>query len=324
MALRWIAIGTLAFGCTTRSPAIRLAANGSTSRLAVDATHVYWIAEADAFTGHILYRVPKVGGPATALAEVALPATGPATALAVSSTGVYAATPLGVVSAPIDGGAPTVLASPGGVPGSLAIDSTNAYFLSQIGTECEAPSLALLKVPLAGGAATVLATGVKVGSPLAVDAANAYFVSVFWHSDCNLTTEFVNAIPSAGGTATTLSDPLVGWVDDFAIDGTSAYWIDNQYADGIEALYIVKRALAGGAPSILAVDEPPPPYSATPIAVDAKRVYWSDGASLRAVPTGGGGAVELVLFVGATYGIVADGDALYWNALDGVWKLPLD
>jgi hypothetical protein len=132
--------------------------------IAVDGTSVYWT---DTGLSAVM-KVPLAGGIATTL--VSAPAGSLPTVITVDATNVYwMDEELSLMTVPIDGGAPALLASGGGF--GIAVDATNVYW-TNVAAET------LTKMPLVGGAITTLATGVFPSGGIAVDAKNVYWTEV--------------------------------------------------------------------------------------------------------------------------------------------------
>jgi hypothetical protein len=113
---------------------------------------------------------------------------------------------------PLDGGAPTTLASGQTAPTGTALDGTSVYWVNNDSSEGSSPNGAVKKVSKSGGAPTTLASGLlTIQSMIAVDA-----TSVYW------TGEGVFMVPVDGGAPTTLwaGDSYAG----VAVDATSVYW----------------------------------------------------------------------------------------------------
>jgi hypothetical protein len=122
-------LATPSGGGTTRT--LAQIVNGGFVAIAVDGTSVYWTA------GDGVYAVPRVGGPATALAT----GNRPLGTIAIDDANVYWTTvPAGcngsctgtIAKVPKGGGAMTTLISglsyPGGIAGGLAVDATSVYW----------------------------------------------------------------------------------------------------------------------------------------------------------------------------------------------------
>jgi hypothetical protein len=187
--------------------------------VAVDGTSVYWINVQGGAAGS-LNKVPIGGGavvtlvPQVAGAEIGagnLPNT-----ITVDATSVYFLTtgengnPSQVLSVPVGGGQPTVLASEPGEILAIAIDSTNVYY---------EPSNVLKSVPLNGGPPAVLATvtGSGGGWAIAPNGANVYVLN----SD-------VYSVPVGGGSASLIvssGSESGDWLA-MAVDSTQVFWTD--------------------------------------------------------------------------------------------------
>jgi hypothetical protein len=210
--------------------------------LAVDSTSVYFT------SGTSVIRLPLGGGPSTTLAgcpcdppnpvpsniAVAGPIVYWTNSYAVSGDGPEAPFTGSVMMAPLDGGAPTIIASAQDFPVGIVADSTNIYWVNtglcgEYGGSC---SGSVMRLSLSGGAATTLASGQSLCAGLAVDSKNVYWGT----ADTNAVppTGWVMAVPIAGGTATTLTSAQ-GPVQDIAVDSTSVYWTTGcslELADG--------------------------------------------------------------------------------------------
>ena len=101
---------------------------------------------------------------------------------------------------------------------------------------------------------------------------HAYFVAN--HPSSNVSQ--IKRVPLAGGNAVTLatSPGFVG-LRDIATDGSYLYWADTK---GLQ-----KMAITGGAVKTLVAG-----YNVSSVAVDATRVFYSDGQWLRSVSKSGG------------------------------------
>ena len=101
---------------------------------------------------------------------------------------------------------------------------------------------------------------------------HAYFVANYPSSNVSR----IKRVPLAGGSAVTLatSPGFVG-LRDIATDGVNLYWADTK---GLQ-----KMAIGGGAVTTLVAG-----YNVSSVAVDATRVYYSDGQWLRSVVKTGG------------------------------------
>jgi hypothetical protein len=260
-----------------------------------------------------------------------------AVGIAIDSTRVYwtnGVKPGGsVLSAPLDGGAPTVLASGQEQPSGIAVNATNVYWTTLEG---------VMTVPLGGGPVTSIGPVSGGGSLLAIAVDNA---RIYWTEENACTTTGCGAIlsvsleggpvttlasgqalspggglaadgthvfwatgggimvaPALGGAPTTLA-PVSAWVENIAVDAASVYWMDS---GGI----LAKVPVTGGAVTTLATSR----GVNGALAVDATNVYWIDHA-VMSVPLGGGAATTLfALADDAAIGVMAVGaTSLYWT-----------
>jgi hypothetical protein len=256
--------------------------------LAVANGSVYWTGIGP--TSFVVFRSPLAEQTPTIVADVSMGPTDTVwlRGIAVDDAAVYLAAGCAgeVWRAPLDGGAPTLLATDHGCVHGVAVDRENVYF-----TVAGELAGAVWKVPIAGGSATSLAGAetmfAECGEAIAVTATDVY-----WTDPCAAGT--LSKVPIAGGAVTVLG---VG-SEAVTVDDTNVYW---------EALGSIRsQPLAGGMSRVIApttASQGAPVYG---IAVDGSDVYWSQGPSrgagtiLRAPIAGGTPtAVASVPFVGA-------------------------
>jgi hypothetical protein len=315
----------LAAGCASAPHGTTLASGRFPWGIAVDGQYVYWV-NADSGQSSIM-RVPKGGGTPITIASSQLNAV----AVAVDSSAVYWANagtstcaPSGactsngdgaVLRAPLTGGAPTTLASGQHVPVSIAVDSTNAYFIDE-GTAVYDSSIAdgsVVKVPLGGGAPVTLATGYSYPGALAIDKANVY-----WTAPDSLGKGTVFKVPIAGGTIVTLATGFWAWDIQtggstvptlIATDGNDVYWVTAN-VDGAGAK-VMKVAVSGGLATELGSFQ----GQLSTLALDSAALYWTDERSFVKVLLAGGSPTTFDTGEGTPDpgGLVVDSTNLYWT-----------
>ena len=231
--------------------------------------------------------------------------------LAIDATNVYwvnagpSSPPSGTVMKVAKGGGVAItLASGQNFPRSIAVDTTSVYWGG-------GGVLGLMKTPTGGGSSTTLVP-LALASAIARDAVNVYWTSLN-------TPNSVEKVPLGGGTPTTIA-PAQNLPFGIAVDGTSAYWANNEGA--LDAGAVLKAPLGGGSVTTLASAAGP-----WGIAVDANNVYWANtgnGTVVR-VPVGGGAPTTLASGSGA-FSITVDAANVYWTSganPGAVMKVPL-
>lgn len=277
-------------------PVVLAEAAGNPHAIAVDGTHVYWT-HWDA--GEIM-KAPIAGGAPVVIAESCS-----TPGIAVSGTNVYwtcspysgveDAVPMGVYSAPLDGGTP-VLLSTGGLedPVGLAVDATSVY----VGDD-----YAVKKVPLEGGAAEELALG-SGSRRVRVDGTHVYWT--------NADASSVRKVPIEGGESVALA---TGYFEshEVVLDATHVYWTTPGEGPSVGSVNKVPKE--GGVPVALATGQPSPYY----IALDDTHVYWvnTSAGEIRRVPIDGGEAAVVISGVSPN-DLAVDGTSIYWTDASGL------
>ncbi|WP_437736144.1 hypothetical protein [Sorangium sp. So ce1335] len=245
-------------------------------------------------------RAPIAGGAPVVLADSC-----PSYGIAVSATHVYwtcspdsgleMAVPVGVYSAPLDGGTP-LLRSTAGLedPVGLALDATSIYV---------GDNHAVKKLPLLGGAAEELARG-SGSRRVSVDETHVYWT--------NADASSIRKVPIEGGESVALA---TGYFEshEVVLDATHVYWTTPGEGPGVGSVNKVPKE--GGTPVALATDQPSPYY----IALDETHVYWvnTSAGEIRRVPIDGGEPVVVISGVSPN-DLAVDGTSIYWTDVGGL------
>ena len=220
-------------------------------------------------------------------------------AIGVDAENVYWADSTGVRSVPLGGGVPTTLFSGSTDAEGIAVDDTRVYWTDRVaGT--------VMSVPRAGGAPTMLVSGGRDAMGIAVAGSRAFWASGQPGS--------IATVPVAGGTGTTLANNQNA-PQQIAIDALNVYWTDNGAGSTLGS--VMEVPLAGGAPITLATGQ----VDAVGIAVASVKgagtyVYWVNGAAgtLMATPAiGGFPPIELASGLGQPERIAVGEASLYWT-----------
>lgn len=275
-----------------------------TREMILDGTAAYWSDRSTSNTMSyptFLNRVSLDGGPSQTLWSEQTTGIG---ALALQGSSLYFVTAEGIISLPLAGGAPVILAPPTYVD-SLVADATNLYWISEHD---------VMKMPLVGGEPVTLAS--SLGSPrsLTLDATHLYWANVGTLDTSKPSADgSIMMLPMSGGVPTTLAsaqdDPR-----NIVVDRSSVYWGTSTA--------IMKVALPGGTPTILVSGAERPC-----LAVDDAHVYWTNalsstsGGSVWKVPREGGTPTKLAVAQSYPGTIAVDATSVYWLTTETVMKL---
>ncbi len=323
--LRTLALA-LVFGCAGEHASTLAVEQGLPWGIALDASFVYWVN-----VGGTVKKVAKEGGTPIVIASgqvsptsIAIDAndvywTNSGTSSCSSVTGACTSNADGtIMSVPLAGGTPTVVAGGQRTPVSIAVDAVNAYFVDEGTGVYNSPDTdgSVMKVPIGGGTPTALATGLSYPGALAIDA-----TSVYWTVLNPDLTGTLMKVAIAGGAVTTLATGWWGWEIQtgdgtipqlIAADGTSVYWVTGNI-NGAKA-QIMKVATSGGPTTSLSSIQ----SEFTTLALDATHLYWTDGGNFLSLLTAGG--VPTTFATGEAPqepgGLALDATNVYWT--DGI------
>jgi hypothetical protein len=225
-----------------------------------------------------------------------------------------------IVSIPLAGGTPRVLASDQDSPLAIAVDDSAIYWTAGGVTTIDGGTSdgVVLSMPLDGGTPTPLVSG--LGMPTAIAVHDGVVAFSAYTSSGNA----IGTVPSTGGTRSILAaEP--GPVPSIALDDTHVYWVqvsttgtNASNSDGP----ILSLPLAGGTPLGLVGPRSIPEK----IVLLGSTLFWSElgsgpapnyGGGIWSVPVGGGAAspVQAPLAVAGPFAI--DGAHLAFSDLVG-------
>jgi hypothetical protein len=200
-----------------------------------------------------------------------------------------------VVSAPLAGGRPTILATTVGPPVAIVADSRNAYFVDRDG---------LKGVSLAGG--PVFSIAKQTPLTLAVVGPNLVLADFFGGN--------VYQIPTTGGGLSVLATQQSPLYPTACAPGLC--WLNAELQSGE-----IVRLSDAGAPTILAksgvLNEP------HGLAFDGTSFFVTSGAAigyLTKVP-GAGGAVTQIAMGGGITSVAVDESCVYWSSFAGIFSI---
>jgi len=228
------------------------------------------------------------------------------TSIAVNAAGIYWLSNVGLMKAPLCGGAATVLvpSTPAFLPltGQIAVDSMDLYF----GGGCMSGAAgcggweSAMKVSIDGGAPVAIApTGITFGVRL-------YAGALYWlHAGVGVETVGL----SGGAPSTVVAGPALG--NGLAVSAAGIFWADP--GNGT----LMRTPLAGGPPTVLVTGVSTPGW----IIADDGNVVWAEESPsdssvhlLRTVPATGG--TPLTLAEGIIGNLATDGVNVYWTDHD--------
>ena len=259
---------------------------------AVNDTYVFWCANST------LMRVEKAGGTPTTLVTFSNRPGG----LSADADSVYwddyDNSNASVMKVSVTGGTPVALTSGQVFPGALALDESSVYWVNS-GSGNSTGSV--MKVTKDGNAPVTLASGLVTGGAVAVDA-----TSVYWEEGGY--TAPISKVALGGGAPAVLANAQT--LEDMcgiALDANNVYWMERWNAGSFGGLY--KVAKGGGTVVKVVTGETTPCLAG----VDATDAYWTNSSGVRRVSLNGGTPVTAIS--GPLSGFAMDATRLYW--LDG-------
>ena len=199
---------------------------------------------------------------------------------------------------PLDGSAPTQLASRVLCPTQLEADGTYVYWRSN----CQPGTIA--RVPIVGGEVDTLVSnlGASPGSfeSFAGDASHLYFSAR--HGDNSV---WIHRVPRAGGK-----------VDSLVRSNSTAFDVHDDelyFEDAINGV-IARMSVGGGSATVVAPDAVSMSPGSTDLQIVGETIYFANGAAILSVPVSGGQLVTRATRQGLPVRLTPDGSSLwvYW------------
>ena len=303
-------------------------------QLAVDGTNVYWTDEIASDAGGNVGRVMKIavgGGTPTEIARY--PADQSTGWIGVDATSIYWAVKgttiadRGIWKAPIAGGAPVQIYSPGNYVNGTTCDPLQVTLgTANLAFKLDGPSI-VGAVPIGGGPTTDLtpdiAKGMIYAQGIGADSTYAYFQS----GGSSFTDGVIRKSPfGSDAWPTDIVKPDDGGIaqyvsgfGDLVVSGGNLYWGNNQN----ETLF--KVAVNGGTPTAIATG--PKAGNIAHLAVDGTNAYWIPSpfnpSIVMKVSVNGGAASTLATGSSTeTYAspIAVDATSVYWFSPPHLYK----
>jgi hypothetical protein len=227
-----------------------------------------------------------------------------------------------IMAAPIEGGAPVVLATGQVGAWGIAVSGGDLYWTRSIPFAVDAGTVQ--RMPLDGGTPETIASSQANPQDIATDGVRVYWADVNAIGPNGPLPGAIVSAPLDGGAPTTLASGQTQPLG-VAVHGGSLYWVTS------ESLMAV--ALDGGAPVTLA-SLPPEPTSpgismSLELVLDSRDAYWvsdqnasTQGGVFR-VPLSGGTFVTLAGTDGA-YSVATDGTTVYAASSTNLVRVPVD
>jgi hypothetical protein len=198
---------------------------------------------------------------------------------------------------------PVTIASGQALPRTIAVDGSAVYW-ANFNRDT------IMRMPF-GGVPVPIVSATGVGF-FAIDG-----TSVYWTDGSG---GRVMRTPLDGGPPVVLAAGQPG-PGEIAVNATDAYWLNNGVSQcGVRGT-IMKVALAGGTPEVIAELD-----LARVLALDATSVYWTNFNTVRKAPLGGGPATTLGVDPAgyAINDLTVDATSVYWPSRTAIMKLPIE
>lgn len=293
-----------------------------------------------------IVKVPVTGGTLVALADPGI-TTGCTRGIDADLSNVYWIDDQTVRSVSVNGGAVTTLTTGLNAGVSIAVGSTDVFWIEHLCCSGGYPSR-ISRVPIGGGPISIVTDGMFGAHTLSLDS-----VALYWGEGKNLPSGMgrIAKAPIIGGQNTTVldgiandSDPMfaVGDTAAFVVDGATIkkvsldggllvdrlYWnlalsipsrpvTDGSFVYFVTGFFeLIKVPINGGIAETLAFDSA---RMSGPLAVGGGFVYWidqpfpTDPYSINRTPTSGGPTVTFVSgLTGSVGDMLIDSRNLYW------------
>lgn len=311
-------VASAGMGCATSPPAGAIVAIGGdlpANHVVVDATAVYWPDRVGGTNGIFRVSLDAMDAMPTLVVDTGQAAD----KFAVDASSVYwvaegfSGPTSAIMSAPLGGGTPVMLANGLYGPDGLVVDETRAYW---------ADSHSVLAVSLTGGQVQHIAD--EQASRVLVRNRHAY-----WSTG--------NAIRSLdlSDPAATPTTVVTSYVASFAVDDTNVYWLTfDPSGCGVQPVHILEAPLGGGATRTLLDSTADLGSFFMPLEVDATAIYWSDdhtitrigidGNAVRAVANAPDGLDAFALGTSDVYFGAIWRDASAQVVRNGIRRVPKD
>jgi hypothetical protein len=221
-----------------------------------------------------------------------------------------------IMSVPITGGTPTVVASNQDYPWAIAVDDKNVYWTLTGSPDGGTTSGAVRQAPIGGGTVITLSSTLENPGGIAVDSENVYFTTEVGGN--------IHKFPIGGGTGISLAESQASPAY-IAVSGGNVYW--TNLGNGTVAT-VPASGTGPTTPTVLATDAAN--SNAEGIAVNGSTVFFSAANNpgyVWSVPTTGGTAKALFIVGQNTpWGVAVDSTNAYWvtnTNPGGLYMVPL-